>query len=123
MTRLPARISGLVVLGVTVMLFDATSIAPLHRLLLPMAMAVAACLMIQNAAAILLGATLLTAIHTDLQDPDWIIGRAYPVLAILSGAALGYIALQRFRQRIAATREARWRRRHTRPANDQVDGR
>ena len=74
MTRLPARISGLVVLGVTVMLFDDTSIAPLHRLLLPMAMAVAAWLMIQNAAAILLGATLLTAIHTDLQDPDWIIG-------------------------------------------------
>jgi hypothetical protein len=111
MTRLPARIAGVILMGVAVMFFDAVSSSPVHQLMLPLAMAVAAWLMIQNAAAVLLGATLLTAIHADPQDPDWIISRAYPALAVLSGIALGFIGVQRFRKRIAATREARWRHR------------
>jgi hypothetical protein len=112
MKNLPERFAGVVLLGVAVLLYDAASGSPVHRLLVPIAMAIAAWLMVQNAAAVLLGAALLTASHSDPLDPDWITGRAYPALAIISGGALGYIAVHRFRGRIASTREARWRHRH-----------
>jgi len=108
-TNLPGRIAGVVLMGIAVMWFDPLSSAALHRLVIPVLMAAAAWLMIQNAAAVLLGATLLTAIHTDLQSIDWISSRAYPALAILAAGALGYILWQRFRMRIEATREERWR--------------
>jgi hypothetical protein len=108
---LPGRIAGVVLMGMIVMVFDATSGAALHELVLPLGMALAAWLMVQNAAAVLLGITLLAAIHTDPASPDWVIGRAYPAVAILSGGVLVYIALQRFRKHIEATREARWSRR------------
>lgn len=111
MNRLPARIGGVVLLAIAVVFFDPISASPLHRLVLPVTMALAAWLMVQNAAAVLLGATLLTTIHAEPQNPDWIVGRAYPALALACGAALGYIAWQRFRRRIEATREARWRSR------------
>lgn len=111
MSHLPQRIAGVVLLGIAVLMYDATSASAVHRLLLPVAMALAAWLMVQNAAAVLLGTALLTTIHADTGNPDWITGRAYPVLAVLSASGLGYIALQRFRQRIEATREARWRNR------------
>jgi len=112
MTNLPGRIAGVVLLGLAVLLYDSASDSPIHRLVVPLAMAVATWLMVQNAAAVLLGVVLLTAIHSDPADSDWINSHAYPALAILSGGALGYIGLQRFRRRIAATREARWRHRH-----------
>jgi hypothetical protein len=85
MKNLPGRFAGVVLLGVAVLLYDAASGSPVHRLLVPIAMAIAAWLMVQNAAAVLLGAALLTAIHSDPLDPDWITGRAYPALAIISG--------------------------------------
>ena len=113
MTHLPQRITGVIVLAVAVVLYDATSIAAVHRLVLPLAMALAAWLMVQNAAAVLLGVALLTPLHAHPADPDWISARAYPVLAIVSGTALAVIVLQRFRLRIESTREARWRNRRS----------
>ena len=103
--------AGVLLMGVAVMLFDPAASTPLHRLVLPLTMAAAAWLMVQNVVAVLLGGVLLAAIHADHTDPDWIIGRAYPALAILGGAALGYIGLRRFQARIEATREERWARR------------
>ena len=108
MNRLPWRIAGVVLMGIAVMLFDPVSASPIHSLVVPLIMALAAWLMVQNAAAVLLGVTVLTAIHSDLQSADWVASRAYPALTLLSATGLGYIALQRFRARIEATREARW---------------
>jgi hypothetical protein len=113
MTNLPRRIAGVVLMGVAVLLYDSASGASMHRLLLPLGMAIAAWLMVQNAAAVLLGATLLTAIHSAPGNADWVIGWAYPLLAVVSGAALVWIGVQRFRGRIESTREARWSHRHS----------
>ena len=121
MTNLPGRVAGVVLMGIAVMWFDPLSTSALHRLLVPLLMAAAAWLMVQSAAAVLLGATLLTAIHSDLQSVDWISSRAYPALAILAAGALGYILWQRFRQRIEATREERWRSRIDRSSNGSGD--
>jgi hypothetical protein len=122
MTNLPRRIAGVVLMGVAVLLYDAASDASIHRLLLPLGMAIAAWLMVQNAAAVLLGTTLLTAIHSAPGNSDWVIGWAYPLLAFVSGAALVWIGVQRFRGRIKSTREARWRPRHgARPSTPSDD--
>lgn len=118
MTNLPARIAGVALMGIAVMWFDPLSTTAQHRLLIPLIMAGAAWLMVQNAAAVLFGAALLAAIHSDTQNTEWISSRAYPALAALAGAALGYILWQRFRERIEATREARWRHRR-RDVGDQ----
>lgn len=112
MKNLSWRFAGVVLLSVAVLQYDAASGSPVHRLIIPIAMAIAAWLIVRNAVSVLLGAALLSAIHSDLSDLDWITGRAYPALAVISSSALGYIALQRFRSRIASTREARWRHRH-----------
>jgi hypothetical protein len=117
-TNLPGRIAGVALMGIAVMWFDPLSTSALHRLLVPLLMAAAAWLMVQNAAAVLLGGTLLTAIHTDLQNTDWISSRAYPALAILAAGALGYILWQRFRKQIEATREERWRLRNNRSSDN-----
>ncbi|MDH3640863.1 MAG: hypothetical protein OES38_02140 [Gammaproteobacteria bacterium] len=117
MTHLPGRVAGVVLMGIAVMWFDPLSTSALHRLLVPLLMAAAAWLMVQNAAAVLLGVTLLTTIHTDLQSNNLISSRAYPALAILAAGALGYILWLRFRSRIEATREERWRSRTDRSSN------
>jgi len=109
--NLPRRIAGVLLLAAAVLMYDAGSACAIHRLLLPVTMAFAAWLLVQNAAAVLLGCMLLAAIHADPGNPDWISARAYPLLALASAGALGYIAVQRFRRRIEETREARWRHR------------
>jgi len=113
MINLPRRIAGVLLLGTAVLMYDAASASAIHRLLLPIMMAFAAWLLVQNAAAVLLGVMLLAAIHANPGAPDWIAGRAYPLLALVSAGGLGFIAVQRFRRRIEETREARWR--HRRP--------
>lgn len=110
------RLAGLAVLALCVLLYDAASPEPLHRLVLPIAMGAAAGLMVQSAAAVLLAGTLLAGVHAGPGDPDWIIGIAYPALAGLCAVGLTCIMLMRFRGRIESTREARWRARRARAA-------
>ncbi|NIP16403.1 MAG: hypothetical protein GWM88_17310 [Pseudomonadales bacterium] len=114
MTRPGIRLIGLAILALCVLVYDAGSSAPFHRVVLPIAMAGAAGLMVQSAAAILLAGTLLAGVHARPGDPDWVVGIAYPVLAGLCGVGLAGILLLRFRGRIEATREARWRARRER---------
>jgi hypothetical protein len=114
LTRPGIRLVGLAVLALCVLAYDAGSAAPFHRLILPIAMGAAAGLMVQSAVAVLLAGALLAGIHARPADPDWVVGIAYPVLAGLCGAGLTCILLLRFRGRIEATRDARWRARRDR---------
>ena len=116
LTRPGIRLLGLAALGLCVLAYDAGSYTLLHRLVLPIAMGGAAGLMVQSAAAVLLAGTLLAGVHARPADPDWVIGIAYPALAALCGVGLTWIVVLRFRRRIEATREARWRGRRERSA-------
>ena len=82
-------------------------------------MGAAAGLMVQSAAAVLLAGTLLAGVHARPADPDWVVAIAYPALAALCGAGLTWILVLRFRGRIEATREARWRARRERASTPE----
>lgn len=113
------RLLGVLLLGVAVVVYQPSAGDPLNRLLIPVIMAMAAWLMVQNLAAVALGACLLAAIHSNPSSADWIDARAYPGLAALAAAILIMIFARRFRRRIEETREARWapRRDETSPTS------
>ena len=106
--HLPWRIAGLALLGVLVVLYQSDQVY--NRLVIPVAMALSVWLLVQKVLAVALGAGLLAAIHSDPQG-DWIVALAYPLLALVCGAVVLYVFVQRFRRRIAETHEARWRHR------------
>lgn len=118
--HLPLRIGGLVLLGVLVVVYHPEQGDPLNRLLIPIGMAIATWLLVRNAAAVALGAGLLAAIHSAPGSGDWIRGIAYPLLAAVCAVIVAVIFGQRFRRRIAATHEERWRRRRARQQDEDL---
>jgi hypothetical protein len=111
MTHLPWRVAGLILLGLLVVAYQPELGGALQRVVMPVAMAVAAWLMVQNVTAVALGAGALAAIHSAPRSEDWIVAIAYPALAAACGVILIAVFVQRFRRRIATTHEARWRHR------------
>ncbi|MFU8817238.1 MAG: hypothetical protein ACNA7W_17965 [Pseudomonadales bacterium] len=109
--NLPWRIAGLILLGVLVVAYQPDLDNPIHRLVIPIAMAVATWMLVQNAAAVALGAGLLAGIHGNPGSADWIVGIAYPALAALCAAIVAVVFWGRFRRRIAATHQQRWQNR------------
>lgn len=118
--HLPWRIAGLVLLGVLVVVYQPEQGDPVNRLLVPVGMAIATWLLVRNVAAVALGAGLLAAIHSTPGSGDWISGTAYPLLAAGCAVMVGVVFVQRFRRRIAATHEERWRRRRARQQDEDV---
>lgn len=116
--HLPWRIAGLTLLGVLVVVYQPEQQSLVHRLAVPVAMAVATWLLVQNVAAVALGAGLLAAIHSVPGSADWVRGIAYPLLAGASLILLVLVFVQRFRRRIAATHEARWQHRRSHRQGD-----
>ncbi len=102
------RLAGVALLAAVVVAYDPNAGDLQNRLLLPLLMAVATWMMVQNLAAVALGACLLASIHSDPASADWILGRVYPGLAALAGVLLMVIVARRFHRRILETREARW---------------
>jgi hypothetical protein len=118
LSRLSWRIAGLVLLGGLVVAYQPELGDVTNRLMIPLAMAFATWLLVQNVAAVALGGGLLAAIHGDLGSPDWITRIAYPALAAVAGVVLTAVFIQRFRRRIAATHEERWRKRRSDATQD-----
>lgn len=112
MANLPWRVAGVLLLALCVVVYEPATGSPLHRLLLPLAMAAAAGLMVQNLAAVAFGTFLLAIIHSHPGSGDPIEAIGYPVVAAAAGLLLLWVLLQRFRARIHATHDARWRQRH-----------
>ena len=115
MTNLPLRVLGVAVLLATIVIYDANSNTLLHRLLIPATMAVAAWLIVQNLASVLIAVTVIAWTRIDPGSADVLPSRVYPVIALLAGGGLAAIGVARFRQRIIETREARWRNRNAEP--------
>lgn len=120
--HLPWRIGGVVLLGVLVVVYQPESMNVVHRLVIPVAMALATWLMVQNAVAVAIGAGALAAIHSDLGSRDWILSVAYPVLTAVSVVVVTAIWVKRFRRRIAETHEQRWRHRRNDSGQQQDRG-
>lgn len=112
--HLPWRIAGLALLAVLVVVYHPEQGGVIHRLAIPMAMAVATWMLVQNLAAVALGAGVLAGIHSAPGSGDWIRALGYPILAAACAAIVGVVVVQRFRRRIAATHDARWRHRQAR---------
>ncbi|MEZ5560676.1 MAG: hypothetical protein R3E86_19285 [Pseudomonadales bacterium] len=117
--NLPWRAAGVALMAVCVILYDTDAVDVWNRLVLPVAMAVAAWLMVQNLVAVAFGALLLAGIHSETGSADWIPGRAYPVLAVVAGVILTVELARRFRRRIAETHAARWAGRSGRSRQDR----
>ncbi len=105
------RMLGLVVIVVTLVWYEPGASGAVQRLVLPLVMALGAWWLVRNLAAVALGASVLATIHSNPGSADWISGYAYPAVALASAAVLLWIVRDRFRERIAATHEARWRAR------------
>ena len=107
--HLPWRIAGLILLGILVVAYQPDQGGAVQRVLIPAAMALAAWLMVQNLAAVAIGAGALALIHGAPGSGDWIVAFAYPAMAAVCGVILLSVFVQRFRRRIAETHDARWR--------------
>lgn len=111
LSHLPWRLAGVVLLALLVVAYQPDRHDPVQRLLIPVGMALGAWMMVQNAAAVALGAGVLAILHSEPGGSDPIRAIAYPLLAALCCAVAGTVFVRRFRQRIADTHEARWRHR------------
>jgi uncharacterized membrane protein len=116
--RLTWRVAGLVLLGALVVAYQTEQEDVVNRLLIPVAMAAATWLMVQNVAAVAIGGGLLAGIHSDPGSRDWITSFAYPALAAACAVIVVVVFAQRFRRRIADTHEARWRNRRARDRDE-----
>ncbi|MFM8355751.1 MAG: hypothetical protein ACKOBM_12725 [Gammaproteobacteria bacterium] len=115
MTRLPWRIAGVVLLVAAMGLWQPDSATVAARLGVPLLMALAAALIVQNLAAVALGAAILAGIHSDPGAADLVTGIGYPLVASVATMLLLFIFWQRFRARIRATHDARWQHRRRVP--------
>lgn len=118
--HLPWRVAGLVLLGGLVVAYHPEQGDVTNRLLIPIGMAIATWLLVRNVVAVALGAGLLAAIHSAPGSGDWIRAVAYPLLAAACAVAAGVVFTKRFRRRIAATHEERWRQRRARRQDEDV---
>lgn len=111
MSNLPWRLAGVALLAVSVVLYEPDAPQTWQRLGMPLVMAATAWLMVQNVVAVALGTLLLAAIHSDPGSADPVEGIGYPLVALAAALLLLVVLAQRFRARIAATHEDRWRSR------------
>jgi uncharacterized membrane protein len=117
--HLPWRIAGVILLGVLVVAYQPHLDDVINRLVIPIAMALATWLMVQNAVAVAVGAGALAAVHSAPGSGDWVVAAAYPALAGLCALIVLALLVQRFRRRIADTHHERWQRRRERGDGDE----
>ena len=109
-----SRAAGVVVAAVIVFYLDTQSVSALHRLVLPLGLAVAAWLMTRSLMAVAFATFTMAAISTRWSAASWIPSVAYPSIAAIALVVCFVIISRRFRERIAATHEQRWAQRRER---------
>ena len=109
--RLWLRLAGVLLIVICLVVLQPGSTELLQRLVIPLLLALGACWLVQNLAAVALGAAVLAAVHSDLNADDWVEALAYPLLAACSATVVLVVVLRRFARRIALTHEDRWRNR------------
>lgn len=109
-----SRAAGVAAAAVIVFFLDTQSVSALHRLILPLGLAVSAWLMTRSLMAVAFATFTMAAISTRWSAASWIPSIAYPGIAAVALTVCLIIITRRFRERIAATHEERWSQRRAR---------
>lgn len=115
------RVLGTVIIVAVLLIYEPGAEGIIQRLGLPLVLAGGALALVQNPAAVAIGALVLSVIHSDLSAASWIPAVAYPLTAAVAALVLATIGWRRFRKNIAATREARWANRDHRAGELKSD--
>lgn len=118
MTRLPWRLAGVVLLLGAMGLWQPDSAGAMARIGVPLVMALATGMIVQNVAAVALGSAILAGIHSAPGADDPVTGIGYPLIASCAAILVIIIFMRRFRARIRATHDARWQHRRQSPDKD-----
>tara|TARA_B100001564_G_C20462839_1_gene588848 strand:- start:37 stop:405 length:369 start_codon:yes stop_codon:yes gene_type:complete len=106
--HLSLRMAGVVVTLAVLFVIDLTVDDVVNQLWLPLLLAAGAYLMTLSLMAVAIAVGSLALLHADLAAAFWVPANAYPMLVAVSALIIGWILIQRFRQRIKDTHEERW---------------
>ena len=115
LNNLSLRLAGVVVILTVLFVIDLNIDDAVNQLGLPLLLAAGAYLMTLSLMAVAITAATLAFLHMELGATFWVPALAYPALLAVCSAYIGWVLLQRFRQRIKDTHEARWASRQREP--------
>ena len=115
LNNLSLRLAGVVVILAVLFVIDLNVDDAVNQLWLPLLLAAGAYLMTLSLIAVAITAATLAFLHMELGATFWVSALAYPALLAVCSAYIGWVLLQRFRQRIKDTHEERWASRQREP--------
>ena len=115
LNNLSLRLAGVVVISAALFVIDLNVDDAVNQLWLPLLLAAGAYLMTLSLMAVAITAATLAFLHMELGAAFWVPALAYPALLAVCSAYIGWVLLQRFRQRIKDTHEERWANRQREP--------
>ena len=115
LSNLSLRLAGVVVISAALFVIDLNIDDAVNQLWLPLLLAAGAYLMTLSLMAVAITAATLAFLHMELGAAFWVPALAYPALLAVCSAYIGWVLLQRFRQRIEDTHEERWASRQREP--------
>ena len=115
LSNLSLRLAGVVVISAALFVIDLNVDDAVNQLWLPLLLAAGAYLMTLSLMAVAITAATLAFLHMELDSVFWVPALAYPALLAVCSAYIGWVLLQRFRQRIEDTHEERWASRQREP--------
>ena len=115
LNNLSLRLAGVVVFLAVLFVIDLNIDDAVNQLGLPLLLAAGAYLMTLSLMAVAITAATLAFLHMELGAAFWVPALAYPALLAVCSAYIGWVLLQRFRQRIEDPHEARWASRQREP--------
>ena len=115
LSNLSLRLAGVVVISAALFVIDLNVDDAVNQLWLPLLLAAGAYLMTLSLVAVAITAATLAFLHMELGAAFWVPALAYPALLAVCSAYIGWVLLQRFRQRIEDTNEERWASRQREP--------
>ena len=115
LNNLSLRLAGVVVILAVLFVIDLNIDDAVNQLGLPLLLAAGAYLITLSLMAVAITAATLAFLHMELGATFWVSALAYPALLAVCSAYIGWVLLQRFRQRIKDTHEERWASRQREP--------
>ena len=115
LSNLSLRLAGVVVISAALFVIDLNVDDAVNQLWLPLLLAAGAYLITLSLMAVAITAATLAFLHMELGATFWVPALAYPALLAVCSAYIGWVLLQRFRQRIKDTHEERWASRQREP--------
>lgn len=115
LNNLSLRLAGVVVILAVLFVIDLNVDDAVNQLWLPLLLAAGAYLITLSLMAVAITAATLAFLHMELGATFWVPALAYPALLAVCSAYIGWVLLQRFRQRIKDTHEERWASRQREP--------